>query len=379
MHRPVYLDYNGTTPHDPEVIQAMRPFLEQEFGNPSSAHYYGHKPKAAVETARRQVAELLGCKPREIVFTSGGTESNNHAIRGIAGAMKSRGRHIITSTIEHPAVSEVCRFLKGDGFETTFVPVNSRGVVDIQKLRQAIRPDTILITIMHANNEVGTIQPIAEIAGIAAAGGIAMHTDAAQSVGKIACDVQQLGVELLSLAGHKLYAPKGVGALFVKQGVLPEKFCFGAGQESGWRAGTENVLEIVGLGKACEIAARDPASNMEHLQAMRDRLHQGLAESLKDVRLNGHEDQRLPNTLSLSFRALEADRILDAIGDRVAASAGAARHSGGVQLSHVLEAMQVPEDWAKGTIRFSVGRMTTPEEIDQAIDVVVEAVSNLRS
>jgi cysteine desulfurase len=379
MQRPVYLDYNGTTPHDTEVIQAMRPFLEQEFGNPSSAHFYGHKPKAAVETARRQVARLLECGPSEIVFTSGGTESNNHAIRGIARSRKSRGRHIITSTIEHPAVSEVCRFLEGDGFETTFVPVNGRGVVDIQKLRQAVRPDTILITIMHANNEVGTIQPIAEIAQIAAAGGIAMHTDAAQSVGKMVCDVRQLGVDLLSLAGHKLYAPKGVGALFVKQGVLPEKFCFGAGQESGWRAGTENVLEIVGLGKACEIAARDLGANMAHLKAMRDRLHQGLVASLEDVRLNGHDDQRLPNTLSLSFKALEADRILDAIGDRVAASAGAACHSGGVKLSHVLEAMQVPEPWAKGTIRFSVGRITAPEEIDQAIAVVVEAVSSLRS
>ncbi len=378
MQRPVYLDYNGTTPHDPEVIRAMRPFLEQEFGNPSSAHFYGQKPKAAVETARRQVAELLGCSPKEIVFTSGGTESNNHAIRGIAGAMKHKGRHIITSTIEHPAVSEVCRFLEGNGFKTTFVPVDGQGVVDIQKLHRAVRPDTILITIMHANNEVGTIQPIAEIAEIAAAGGIAMHTDAAQSISKIACDVRQLGVDLLSLAGHKLYGPKGVGALFVKQGVLPEKYCFGAGQESGWRAGTENVLEIVGLGKACEIATRDLEANMQHMRLMRDRLHQGLLGALEDVRLNGHEDQRLPNTLSLSFKALEADRVLAAIGDRVAASAGAACHSNGVHLSHVLEAMQVPEHWAKGTIRFSVGRMTTPEEIDQAIAVVVAEVKKLR-
>ncbi len=378
MQRPVYLDYNGTTPHDPEVIRAMRPFLEQEFGNPSSTHYYGHRPKAAVETARRQVAGLLGCRPGEIVFTSGGTESNNHAIRGIAGAMKSIGRHIITSTIEHPAVSEVCRFLERDGFETTFVPVDGRGVVDIETLRRAVRPDTILITIMHANNEVGTIQPVAEIAGIAAAGGIAMHTDAAQSVGKIACNVQQLGVDLLSLAGHKLYAPKGVGALFVRQGVLPDKFCFGAGQESGWRAGTENVLEIVGLGMACEIAARDLEAGREHMQSLRERLHEGIVSSLEHVRLNGHDHQRLPNTLSLAFKALEADRILAAIGDRVAASAGAACHSGGMQLSHVLEAMQVPEDWAKGTIRFSVGRMTTPEEIDQAVAVVVDAVKQLR-
>ncbi len=378
MRRPVYLDYNGTTPHDPEVIQAMRPFLEQEFGNPSSSHFFGRKPKAAVETARRQVAELLGCKPREIVFTSGGTESNNHAIRGIAAAVKSRGRHIITSTVEHPAVTEVCRYLEGDGFSITFVSVDGEGVVNAEHVRQALRSDTILISVMHANNEVGTIQPVAEISDIAASAGVVLHTDAAQSAGKIACDVRQMGVDLLSLAGHKIYAPKGVGALFVRQGVLPEKFCFGAGQESGWRAGTENVLEIVGLGKACEIAARDLAANQAHMQSMRDRLHRGIADALESVRLNGSEKQRLPNTVSLAFKGLEANRILDAIGDQIAASAGAACHSNGVQLSHVLEAMQVPEEWAKGTVRFSVGKMTTVEEIDQAIAVVVEAVKELR-
>ena len=378
MRPPIYLDYNGTTPHDPEVNRAMRPFLEQEFGNPSSAHFYGQKPRAAVETARRQVAELLNCRPREIIFTSGGTESNNHAIRGLAWAIKYKGRHIITSTVEHPAVSEVCRFLESRGFETTYVPVDGHGLVDPKAVRQAVRPDTILITIMHANNEVGTIQPIAQISEIAASGGIALHTDAAQSVGKISCDVRQLGVDMLSLAGHKLYAPKGVGALFVRQTVLPEKFCFGAGQESGWRAGTENVLEIVGLGRACTIAAQNLESNMAHLQAMRDRLHKGLVDSLEDVRLNGHEDRRLPNTLSLSFKDLEADMILDRVGDQVAASAGAACHSNGVQLSHVLEAMRVPVEWAKGTVRFSVGRMTTSEEIDQAIAVVVAAVKALR-
>jgi cysteine desulfurase len=379
MHRPIYLDHNGTTPHDPAVIRAMRPFLEYEFGNPSSSHFYGHKPRAAVETARRQVADLLGCKPREIVFTSGGTESNNHAIRGIAASMKHKGRHIITSSVEHPAVLEVCLYLEQNGFETTIVPVDGQGIVDPEAVRQALRADTILISIMHANNEVGSVQPIDRIAAIAASAGIAMHTDAAQSVGKIDCDVRQLGVDLLSLAGHKLYAPKGVGALYVRQGVLLEKFCHGAGQESGWRAGTENVLEIVGLGKACAIAARDADANREHMLSLRDRLHRGIVDALSDVRLNGHPDLRLPNTVSLAFKDLDAERILAAIENRVAASAGAACHSAGVRLSHVLVAMQIPKQWAKGTIRFSVGRMTTTEEIDQAVDVVTAAVGTLRS
>ncbi len=378
MPLPIYLDYNGTTPHAPEVIAAMRPFLETEFGNPSSSHWYGTRPRQAVETARQQVAALMGCRPEEIFFTSGGTESNNHAIRGMARALKSKGRHIITSAFEHPAVFEVCRSLEKRGFTTTFVPVDRQGMVDPADVERAVREDTILITIMHANNEVGTLQPLAEISKIAKSYGITLHTDAAQSLGKVPVKVDHLGVDLLSVAGHKLYAPKGIGALYVREGVSPEKFCHGAGQESGWRAGTENVLEIVGLGKACEIAAAGLQANMRHMTAMRDRLHQGILNRVGDVHLNGHPDHRLPNTASLAFKGLEANRILEAIEDRVAASPGAACHSDSVAVSHVLEAMQVPLERAKGTVRFSVGRMTRPEEIDRAVEIIADAVLRLR-
>ncbi len=377
MVEPIYLDYNGTTPLDPEVIAAMRPFLESDFGNPSSSHWYGIKPKQAVEGARRQVAGLLNCRSEELFFTSGGTESNNHAIKGIARSMKSQGRHIVTSAFEHPAVLEVCRYLAAEGFETTCVSVDDQGMVDPGEVERALRPDTILVTVMHANNEVGTVQPIAEIAAIARRHGIPVHTDAAQSLGKIPVDVQALGVDLLSVAGHKLYAPKGIGALYVRRGLQPEKFCHGAGQERGWRAGTENVPFIVALGKACEIAGRDLPAGMAHLQAMRDRLHRGIADGLTGVRLNGHSERRLPNTLSLAFHNLEANRILEEIGLDVAASAGAACHADTVSISHVLEAMHLPVDWAKGTLRFSVGRMTTAEQIDRAVSVVTTAVRRL--
>ncbi len=374
--KPIYLDYNGTTPHDPDVIEAMRPFLETEFGNPSSSHWYGIKPKQAVETARKQVAGILNCRPAEVFFTSGGTESNNHAILGVARQLREKGNHIITSNFEHPAVFEVCRHLETDGFETTYLPVSQDGMVDMADVERAIRPTTILITIMHANNEVGTVQPIAEINSIAKQHDIVVHTDAAQSVGKIPTDVEKMGIDLLSVAGHKIYASKGIGALYVRPPLRPQKFCYGAGQEMGWRAGTENVLEIVGLGKACEIAQRDLEKNMEHMKFLRDRLHEGLLAKLTDIRLNGDYDQRLPNTLSISFKGREANRILEDIGQEVAASAGAACHSDTVQISHVLEAMGVPLDWAKGTLRFSVGRMTTKEDIDTTIRVVTEAVAN---
>lgn len=378
MISPIYLDYNGTTPHDPEVIDAMMPFLKTEFGNPSSSHWYGIAPKKAVEAARRQVAGLLNCDPEEIVFTSGGTESNNHAIKGIANILKTKGKHIITSAIEHPAVLEVCRYLEQNGFETTVVPVDAEGMVNLDDVEKAIRPDTILLSIMHANNEVGTIQPISALSRIAKANNIVMHTDAAQSAGKISTDVNALGVDLLSLAGHKIYAPKGIGALYIRKPLKLETFCHGAGQERGWRAGTENVLEIAGLGKACEIAAGDLEKNHAHMKALRDRLHAGLMENIPDIKLNGHVETRLPNTLSVSFRHLEANRILEEIGLKVAASAGAACHSDTVVMSHVLEAMGVPEDWAMGTLRFSVGRMTTEEEIDAAIQAVTDAVNTLR-
>jgi cysteine desulfurase len=377
MPRPIYLDYNATTPHDPEVIAAMRPFLEEEFGNPSSTHWYGIRPKQAVVEARRQVASLLNCQAEEIIFTSGGTEANNHAIIGVAEAFSMKGNHVITSQIEHPAVSEVCAYLQKNNFEITYLPVDEYGSVNPADVAAAITSRTLLITIMHANNEVGTIQPIREIAEIAQKHGILVHTDAAQSIGKIPVQVDALGVDLLSVAGHKVYAPKGIGALYVRQGTTPQIFMYGAGQEMGKRPGTENVLEIVGLGKACEIAERDLAKNTKHMQTMRDRLLAGIQKNYDQIRLNGHPEKQLPNTLSLSFFNLEANRILEEIGLEVAASAGAACHSDRVEVSHVLEAMGLPIDWAKGTLRLTTGRLTSAEDIDKAVAAIVGAVKKL--
>ena len=374
MGRPIYLDYNATTPHDPEVIDAMRPFLEEEFGNPSSSHWYGAQPKKAVMQARSQVASLLNCKAEEIIFTSGGTESNNHAVKGVALACRNKGNHIITSQIEHPAILDVCAYLEGNGYEVTYLPVDEQGLVRMSDLSDAITSKTILITIMHANNEVGSIQPIVQISELAKKHDIIFHTDAAQSLGKISTQVDTLGVDLLSVAGHKLYAPKGVGALYIRNGLKLTRFMHGAGQESGWRAGTENVLQIVALGKACEIVRRDLEKNRAHMQAMRDRLFEGLKKECHQVRLNGHPEKRLPNTLSISFHNLEANRILDNIGSKVAASAGAACHSDTIEISHVLKAMNVPLEWAKGTLRLTTGRHTTADDIDRAVQVISEAV-----
>jgi cysteine desulfurase len=378
MKKPIYLDYNATTPHDPEVIAAMRPFFEEEFGNPSSSHYYGSKPKRAVTRAREQVAALLNCQPQEIIFTSGGTESNNFAIIGCAEALRHRGQHIITSQIEHPAVIEVCRFLEIAGFVVTYLPVDEFGRVNTADVEAAIQSETILITIMHANNEVGTIEPIEEISALAQKHDILVHTDAAQSVSKIPVDITRLNVDLLSIAGHKVYAPKGIGALFIRQGFVPARLMHGAGQEMGVRPGTENVLEIVGLGKACEIAGRDLKKNMTQMQAMRDRLFEGIKKECPQIKLNGHPDMRLPNTLSISFFEMEANRILDEIAPEVAASAGAACHSDTVQVSDVLKAMHVPLEWAKGTLRLTTGRRTTEADIDGAVQVITTAIEKLK-
>jgi len=377
MKTPIYLDYNGTSPLDPEVISAMRTFLEKEFGNPSSSHWFGIAPKKAVELSRHRVASLLNCDPQEIIFTSGGTESNNYALLGIAHAKRDKGNHIITSLIEHPAVLEVCRDLEKHGFDVTYLPVDEYGLVSPFLVEKAITPQTILLTIMHANNEVGSIQPIEEISPLARNRGITFHTDAAQTVGKIPAVVDVLGVDLLSVAGHKLYAPKGIGALYIRAGTEPRQLMFGAGQEKGRRPGTENVLEIVGLGKACEIAQRDLDVNASHLKKMRDLLHDGLRARIQQVRLNGHPDKRLPNTLNLSFKNVDSTRILEEIGLDVAVSAGAACHSDHITVSHVLEAMAVPLEWAKGTLRFSVGKFTTDAEIFRTIDIVSDTVKRL--
>ncbi|NHI82800.1 MAG: selenide, water dikinase SelD [Candidatus Thorarchaeota archaeon] len=378
--RPIYLDYNATTPIDKEVADEMAPYLYEHFGNPSSSHLYGAKAKRAVEKARAQVASLLNCRAHEIVFTSGGTESNNYAIKGVAMSRREHGNHIITSAIEHPAVAEVCDWLKDQGFRITILPVDENGLVNPDDLEKAIDSETILVTIMHANNEVGTIQPITELTEIAHENGALFHTDAAQSVGKIPVAVDNLHVDLLSVAGHKLYAPKGIGVLYVRTGTKLSKLMHGANHELDRRPGTENVLEIVGLGKACELANRNLEKNMKKVRELRDLLYNDLVDALgeESIRLNGHPEKRLPNTLSLSFRNVEANTLLSEIGDRVAASAGAACHAEEVEVSQVLQAMDVPLEWAMGTIRFSVGKYTTKEDIEQAATIVTEAVRRLQ-
>jgi len=376
--KPVYLDYNATTPIDPEVISAMEPYLRNHFGNPSSSHSFGAATRSAVEKARKQVAELLGVHSYEIIFTSGGTESNNMAVQGVALSKSNQGRHIITSAVEHPAILEVCKYLEHNGFRITRIGVDAYGMINPDDVRKAILPDTVLITIMHANNEVGTIQPIREIAGIARENNILMHTDAAQSLGKTPVNVDELGVDLLSIAGHKLYAPKGVGALFVREGVELKKFIHGADHEQNMRPGTENVLEIVGLGKACEVAGRDLEKNIRHLKSTRDRLEVGLSINFPEMKVNGHPELCLPNTLNVSFPGIEANTILGSL-ENLAASAGAACHVDQIDLSHVLVAMGLPVEIAMGTLRLSTGKFTTNEEIDQAVTELTSAVKSLMS
>ncbi len=374
---PIYLDYNATTPLDSEVAQAMLPYLTEHFGNPSSAHWFGQQTRQAIDKARSQVANLLGCEVDEVIFTSGGSEANNYAIKGYAWAHREKGNHMIASAIEHPAVVEVLEYLKRQGFQYTLLPVDEYGRVSAAEFQTALTPQTILVSLMHANNEVGTLQPIAEIAAIARRAGIAFHCDAAQSLGKAPVRVNDLGVDMLSIAGHKLYAPKGVGALFVGRGVQLEKLIHGAGHEKNRRAGTENVLEIAGLGQACEIAQRDLEKNMKHMRALRERLRLGLQQRLRDLKFNGHPEQGLPNTLSVSFRNVAANALMTELRDTLAVSPGAACHADSVSISHVLAAMRVPQEYAMGTLRLSVGKRTTEEEVDRAIEALTRAVKKL--
>ncbi len=376
---PIYLDYNATTPLTLDVKAAMLPYFEEHFGNPSSNHVYGKAARQAVDKARSQVANLIGADEKEIIFTGSGTEANNLAILGIAHAYHEKGNHIITTAIEHPAVLEVCHHLASHGFRITTLPVDQFGQVHLDDLAAAITPETILVSVMHANNEVGTIQPIQTMANLIHQAGALFHTDAAQSVGKLPVNVQNLNVDLLSIAGHKLYAPKGIGALYIRNGVHVEKVIFGAEQEKGLRPGTENVLEIVGLGAAAQEAELKLEARMQHLKNMRDRLYSGLVYALPPgiLHVNGHPDRRLANTLNISFKDLEANKILDEISAFVAASAGAACHADQIDISHVLSAMNVPLEWAKGALRFSVGAMTTGAEIDKAVAVIAFAVKYL--
>jgi cysteine desulfurase len=376
--RPIYLDYNATTPIDPAVLDAMLPYLQTHFGNPSSTHEYGMRARDAIDRARGQAAELLGAQANEIVFTSGGTEASNHAIKGVVFARMQgffarwRGApHIITSAIEHPATLEPCAFLRKLGCKVTLLGVDRHGLVDPAAVERAITRNTALVSIMHANNEVGTLQPIRDIARIAKTHNVLMHTDAAQSVGKVAVNVNVLGVDLLSIAGHKLYAPKGAGILYIRHGVKLESFMHGAGHEAGRRAGTESVPYIVALGQACELARQSLPLATERLRHLRDRLWDRLRTALEGrLVLNGHPDLRLPNTLNVNFAGHIGAEFLQKVPE-IAASTGSACHEGLVSQSPVLCAMGVPPEIGKGAVRLSVGRFTTEEEIDRAAVAII--------
>jgi cysteine desulfurase len=363
--KPIYLDYNASTPLEPRVAEAMRAALEDGFGNPSSAHWAGAPAKALLERSRAQVAALLGCRPEEIVFTSGGSESNNYAIKGFFFARRGKPAHVITSAVEHPSVLEPCRFLERLGARVTRLPVDGTGLADPDELRRAITPDTILVTLMHANNETGTVQPIEDFARIAREHGVPFHTDAAQSVGKLPVQVDTLGVDLLTVVGHKMYAPKGVGVLYVRTGIVLESLIHGGGHERGRRAGTESALLAAGLGAACELA--QDLGWTRRVRELRDRLWEALRARFGDgVVLNGHAERRLPNTLNVSFVGRIGAEVL-AAAQGVAASTGSACHSGRVEISPVLAAMGVGQEVAMGAVRFSLGRGTTAENVDEAI------------
>ena len=376
---PIYLDYNATTPIAPEVREAMQPYLDHLFGNPSSNNSRGQQAKLAVIQACDLVAQLLGCDASEVVFTSGGTESNNHAIKGVAAALKHKGRHIITSSVEHPAVMEVCKYLVKQGYEVTYLPVDKWGKVNVTEVAEAIRPDTILISIMHANNEVGTLQPISEISKLAKKHGILVHTDASQSIGKTPTQIKELGVDLLTIAGHKLYAPKGIGALYIKSGTPIENLMHGAGQESGIRPGTENVMHIVGLGKACELAASKLKENQTHLFEMRKCLIEELQKKVVcDIKTHTPLENSLPNTLSIAFAGVTAHELAATVNSHVIIATGSACHSGNTSISSVLKAMGIDEATGKCTVRLSVGSDSTKGEVSKAAFYIAKGIQVIR-
>lgn len=380
MRREVYLDHAATTPLHPEVLEEVRHLLENTFGNPSSLHFYGRAAKQQLELARTRVAALIGARPEEIIFTSGGTESDNLAVIGAAFAGRSKGRHIITSAIEHHAVLDTCMMLARNGFDVTYLPVDKDGFIDPLDVRKAIRRDTVLITIMHANNEIGTIEPIPEIGQIAREHGITFHTDAVQTVGYIPVHVDALNVDLLSLSAHKIYGPKGAGALYVRKGTGIRPLMHGGGQEREYRPGTENLPGIVGLGKAADVAARDLPGESARYRMLRDRLIRGIQERIPDAKLNGHPEQRLPHNVNFSFRGAKGECLLVGLDQQgIAVSTGSACSSGASELSHVLKEIGLTPELGAGTIRMTVGRSNVEEDIDYVLDVLVELVERQRA
>ena len=376
----IYLDHAATTPTDPRVLETMLPYFSGAFGNPSSIHSLGQETRAAVEESRHKIASLIGAQSEEIIFTSGGTEADNFAIKGAASANKQKGNHVITTSIEHHAVLESCKFLEGQGFGVTCLSVDRNGLVDLDEIRRAITAGTILISVMHANNEVGTVQPITDIGKIARERGIYFHTDAVQTVGHIPVNVNELGIDLLAMSAHKLYGPKGVGALYIRKGTRIDSFMHGGGQERGLRASTENVPAIVGFGKAAEIAQREIDRESKRLTSLRDKLIQGLFERIPEIHLNGHPTQRLPNNVNVSIGFVEGESM--AIGldmEGIAASTGSACTSHDLEPSHVLLALGLPGVLARGSLRFSLGRETTGEEIGRVLEVLPRIVARLRA
>ncbi|MBM4271652.1 MAG: cysteine desulfurase NifS [Deltaproteobacteria bacterium] len=376
----IYLDYAATTPVDVRVVKAMLPHFTEIYGNPSSLHAFGQEAKHVVEESRHTVASFIGAKPEEIIFTSGGTESNNFTIGGIAHARSDKGNHIITSRIEHHAILEPCHFLEKEGFQVTYLPVDKYGLVDPGDVRKAINAKTILISIMHANNEIGTIQPIAEIGSIARENGVYFHTDAVQTFGHLPVDVDELNLDLLSASGHKLYGPKGVGIIYARKGIRMSPFMQGGGQEKGRRASTHNVPGIVGLGKAVDLAKEEMGQEIEHLTVLRDRLIQGILNAIEYSSLNGHPTKRLPNNVNVSIAYVEGESMLLNLDmEGIACSTGSACSSASLEPSHVLTAIGLPHELAHGSLRFSLGRPTTSDDINYVLSVLPGIVGKLRA
>ncbi|MCK4385788.1 MAG: cysteine desulfurase NifS [candidate division Zixibacteria bacterium] len=377
--RRVYLDHNATTPVHPEVLEAMLPYFKDKFGNPSSIHGFGREVKVALEESREKVAKLINAGPSEIYFTSGGTESDNLAVKGTAFANRKKGKHIITSEIEHHAILESCKSLEKEGFEVTYLPVDGQGLIDPDDLGKAMRKDTILVSLMYANNEVGIIEPLEELSKITKENGVYFHTDAVQAMGKVPVDVQKLNVDMLSVSGHKIYGPKGVGAIYIRKGTRITSLSHGGSHERSRRAGTENVPGIVGLAKAVEIAYRDIEEQSKHLKKMSEAFYKKLTQAIPDVFLNGDLEKRIPNTLNLSFKAVEGESIILSLDLKgVAVSTGSACASGSLEPSHVLSAMGISPELAQSAIRFSFGRENTTDDVEYVVEILPEIVSRLR-